>query len=464
LHRKYKIILALVVIFAFIFFWATAEIFTLRFSGKGFYEDYSTLRTDPFGCKALYDAFSEVPGMSVSRNMRPFKEVHDSENTVIFITGMKGINPDDCRELYRFVMDAGRLVVFYDSKAENPTFLSELLKEREVEGEAEEGDEDRDGSGKERQGDIEKGDDESPSREAERKDKKYLRIRRDILDEEEEEYPISNKEYPTEEGSEEGDGETEVVDSEETEIKVVSIYERWGFDVEGGGKTVSGVKAVPSEKYNLMGFRVYPLCCSDYFVIKDDAWECVYTAGKDKPVVISRPMGKGSVVASTETYSISNEALRSCRNPEFYSWLVQDRKRLVFDEYLKGIVEERNIMWLAKKYSLLFLGMNIAVLLAFFIWKSLVSFVPGYKETGSFIHVYSEHDSLSGLVKLLKRAIKKEDLLHTCFAEYIKTVQYRKVDVKKIEAAKDILDEKDFGKDSVVSSYNDLQGHLKNVK
>ncbi|NLE56193.1 MAG: hypothetical protein GX617_14755, partial [Lentisphaerae bacterium] len=42
-----------------------------RFARGDAYAEYSSLRADPMGCRAYYDALSEVPGRQLARFYRP---------------------------------------------------------------------------------------------------------------------------------------------------------------------------------------------------------------------------------------------------------------------------------------------------------------------------------------------------------------------------------------------------------
>ena len=58
-----------------------------------------------------------------------------------------------------------------------------------------------------------------------------------------------------------------------------------------------------------------------YFEVFDDSWQTLYSVD-DKPVIIERTMGKGTLVLCADSYFISNEALRSERHPQLLVWLL----------------------------------------------------------------------------------------------------------------------------------------------
>ena len=54
-----------------LFGWGVVELFELRFSAGDVYPPYSTLRNDPLGAAAFYEALNSLPGLRVERNLRP---------------------------------------------------------------------------------------------------------------------------------------------------------------------------------------------------------------------------------------------------------------------------------------------------------------------------------------------------------------------------------------------------------
>jgi hypothetical protein len=138
-------------------------------------------------------------------------------------------------------------------------------------------------------------------------------------------------------------------------------------------------------------------------------------------VVMERRFSAGTLVMATDSYFLSNEALRKDRQPELLAWLVAKGRQVVFDEAHLGIVEHRGVSTLLKRYRLFGVVAAALVLALLFIWRSVLPFLPPYdaEETGDILQ---GRDASAGLVNLLRRNIPFHALLKTCFAEWQKTL------------------------------------------
>ena len=148
-------------------------------------------------------------------------------------------------------------------------------------------------------------------------------------------------------------------------------------------------------------------------------WRTVYKRD-GKPVVVERSIGKGTIVLSALSYFVSNEAMRNERHTGLLLWLVGNRERVIFDELHHGIMKSRGVATLARKYRLHWLGAGLLLLAALFVWKNSVSLVPADSTAcgASAEPVAAGKDSASGLVNLLRRNIRRSDMLKTCVDEY----------------------------------------------
>jgi hypothetical protein len=164
-----------------------------------------------------------------------------------------------------------------------------------------------------------------------------------------------------------------------------------------------------------------------YFDELDDIWRVIYAAD-DRPVIIERPYGKGSLVLSADSFFLSNEALRSERHPELLAWTLAESANVVFDETHFGIFKHPGVLSLIRKYHFHWFIFTVAVLALLFIWKNSVYFVPPPKRSrsqpgGDFI---SDRDSIQGLISLLRRNIPARQLLQICTREWERTIQPEK--------------------------------------
>ncbi len=158
------------------------------------------------------------------------------------------------------------------------------------------------------------------------------------------------------------------------------------------------------------------------FTKLDAAWRVLYERG-DRAVLIERPLGAGTVVLSSDSYFLSNEALRDERHPELLAWLVGSSSRVVFDETHLGVAEDPGLAALVRKYHLEWVATAILVLAGLFAWQGAVRFLPPRgQERGPGAAWVEGKDSATAFVNLLRRNIPRRDILNACAAEWEKSL------------------------------------------
>ena len=65
------------------------KLYELRFTAGDIYPQYSSLRADPLGTKALYESLQRIPDISTARNYREIESLPKGKSTVLFL----GENP-----------------------------------------------------------------------------------------------------------------------------------------------------------------------------------------------------------------------------------------------------------------------------------------------------------------------------------------------------------------------------------
>jgi hypothetical protein len=156
-----------------------------------------------------------------------------------------------------------------------------------------------------------------------------------------------------------------------------------------------------------------------YFDLLDTNWRTVYQR-KRHPVLIERSFGAGSLVLSTDSYFVSNEALRRERHADLLAWLAGGRGEIIFDETHLGVQEQPGVAALMRRYHLEGVLLALALLAALFIWKNSLPLVPpptSAAEGGGRAMVQGL-EAGAGFASLLRRAIPPSDVLFTCFAEW----------------------------------------------
>lgn len=148
-------------------------------------------------------------------------------------------------------------------------------------------------------------------------------------------------------------------------------------------------------------------------------WEIIYR-DENKPVVIEGRLGKGSIVLSSYSYFVSNEAMLKDRKPRLLTWMAGNNSHLIFDEEHHQIQSNPGIAMLARKFDLQWLGLGLVILAGFFVWRQVSPLVPLSTVEKERIKAKGE-DSFSGLVDLLRTHISRSKVVDVCFAEWKKT-------------------------------------------
>lgn len=136
------------------------------------------------------------------------------------------------------------------------------------------------------------------------------------------------------------------------------------------------------------------------------------------PVIMERRLGRGSILVATDSYLISNEALRSHRQPVLLGHLIGSNRKVIFDETHFGIQHRPGVSSLIRRYRLHGMIAGLILLVGLFIWRNGHSFPaapPDSTEQG-FRMAYQETDR--ALMSLIGRHLPDDQLLDACVASY----------------------------------------------
>jgi hypothetical protein len=129
-------------------------------------------------------------------------------------------------------------------------------------------------------------------------------------------------------------------------------------------------------------------------------------------------MGAGEVVLISDSYFLSNEALRKERRPTLLAWVAGRLPTIVFDEEHHGVTEQRNLAGIARKFGLEGVAAGLVLLGALYVWKQAVPFIPRRAAQDRATAEIVGKDAEEGLVRLLRRNIPLSDLLRVCADEW----------------------------------------------
>ncbi len=211
---------------------------------------------------------------------------------------------------------------------------------------------------------------------------------------------------------------------EETGEKTAKGNPRWGYALE---TTPPGETPSAHSVWNVsnLPFPAVIKWPSDIVLTElDDSWNIIYKR-EAGAVVAEKRLGPGTLVIATDSYFLSNEALKRDRHPALLAWMVSPRDHIIFDEAHHGVVESPGIAALARKYRLHGGAAVLALLALLFVWKNSSPLAPRRKTSAVGTETVIGRDSMSGFTALLRRNIPASDLLKTCHAEWKRTIMPR---------------------------------------
>jgi hypothetical protein len=151
-------------------------------------------------------------------------------------------------------------------------------------------------------------------------------------------------------------------------------------------------------------------------------WDVLERSGQ-RPVVIERTFGKGSIALVAAGWLFHNKSVAEARHTALLARIISPmmgpHSRIVFDEAHFGIVETGSIVALAGRFRLHGLALGLAICAALFIWKNASSFPP--LSNAPHIEKVFGRTSVAGLVTLLQRHIPPSRLVPTCWQEWLKS-------------------------------------------
>ncbi|GAB4487761.1 MAG: hypothetical protein OHK006_17310 [Thermodesulfovibrionales bacterium] len=364
------------------------KLLSMRFEAGDIYPPYSSLRTDPLGVRAYYEALERIPGMTVARNYRGLDLLPAEGDAALFIAGIERYSLQHADEgvakaLDAFVRQGGRLVLLFYPDRSNRFRPGEREKPA---------DEKRSGN---------PGEDQEQAK---------------------------KEEHTKERAAEEDTGR-------------VSLYDRWGFGtalLEKKDGTGQGKRPRPKAG---QAVRVAPDASlpaslawhSDrFFSGLDSAWQVLY-AVDGNAVMIERQLGSGTIAAATDSYFVSNEAVVKERHPALFAWIAGPHRRVLFDESLHGVQERPGVAALARAYRLEGMAAVFLLLAGLFLWKNATGLgPPGQREDEDAAQTAgSGRDSLAGLVGLLRRNIPASQVVKMSVDEWKKTMRYRRQEFRE---------------------------------
>lgn len=211
---------------------------------------------------------------------------------------------------------------------------------------------------------------------------------------------------------------------DETQRDTVKLGQKWGFSLGYIPTSREGrlFAPVPATLVSPAPLPTNLLWRSALVMTNlDFSWRVLYARGTD-PVMVERPIGKGSLVLATDSFFTSNEAMQKERHADLLTWLAGRSREILFDETHLGVQEQPGVATLARRYKLHGGSIALLALAALFLWKNSVSFIPRRDESPLTAPV-TGRESAAGFVNLLRRSIAPKDLLQTSLDEWHKSTR-----------------------------------------
>lgn len=356
-----------------------AELFRLRFARGDVYPAYSSLRSDPLGTQAMFEALRSA-GIETARNLTAIDHASLPDAT-LYWCGASWEKLDDlggkpAEQLLAWIARGGRLVLTFvpvegarkDRRAVPAAPLRTTKQEKSPEPESEAGD------------------------------------------------PKNPASPPAQEHTPEPAVSLVTKLAVQRELLQAAALER----APVARATAATPASLPAE---------LPWHTALAFAPADAAWTRIYELN-GTPVVLERAFGAGTVVLMSDAYWHSNEAVFRDRQPALLAWLQGAPRRAVFEESHLGVVENSSVAILARRYGLGHTALVLAALLLVFVWHNATSLVPA-SETGAAASPAEREaagrDSAAGFVNLLRRTLPPAELFAACLAEFRRGPAWRRV-------------------------------------
>lgn len=370
MRRSERIYIGVFLLFAAAFCWGLYLVLQIPLLSGQAYAQYSTYRSDPLGLSVLYNALGATRGVQPSRNEHSLMQLGDGTGTTFFLAGVP--DSDDFRlvveAVEHFVQSGGRLVITYEPDL---WYSGRLHEDSE----------------------------ENPDRKEE--DKSREEIRRE-------------KRREAREKAEKKRGESRMAEL------MVNISERWDFKL-GGEKLPTAtedssgtIEVLREEGVDAQLPPALLWRSAAFFEKQADYWKVLYQRD-GHPVVMEREWDQGSIVLTTDTYFLSNEAMLRHRYPALIAWMLGPNAHIIFDETHLGISRDPGIVGLMRRYRLTPLMIGFAIVALLFIWKSGVSLVPKQplrQMDGKATE--AGKSAAAGLNNLLRRSTPRDALIAAC--------------------------------------------------
>ncbi len=378
----------LIALLALLLAWGVTTVYQLRVARGDLFPEYSTLRADPLGARALHDAVKLLPERRVERWTRPLFRLETKPQDLVWVIGIRrDLNGDSWAALDRMAAAGASVVVSWRAELSRPGDGSASWDIRETGW---------------KQPEPKKSKEPGP---ADGKDEAVEKTKQEKVE-------------PKKDDSSDAQGDGERSDLEAFATpppRYAAEHERrWGFRLArrelvthdgapDARKTASAPESWPGE---IARWR------SDLFFLSrpGDGWNTLYQRGGDI-VMMSRARGTGRITLLADSFPLSNEAAQRERPTALLADLVGTAPRIVFVESHLGVEAEVGVAALARRYGLGGAALMALVVAALWFWRRASPLAPVPEEEAELRLAIAP---TAGLEALLRRAVPPEKLHQAC--------------------------------------------------
>ncbi len=382
-------------------------LFSRRLSAGDVYPEYSSLRADPKGIRAWYEALETLPGIRVERDLRDLQKLPADPPRTLLLVGVPSASwahwpAKDVKAINAAARAGSRVVVIF--APENGVEAERLEKEQ-----------------RQRDEQIERNKDARKRAEKRSTTSKSKPAKSS---------PDKNADAPSPDAAE-AKPEAEKTETKpdapkdsttgtkpEKTIELFDLEKEWGYatDTRVFDRRLEANREVRREPGTpaILPERM-PWLSDLYFEAKLLAdWRIVYRR-QGSPVVIERAWGKGTLVLVADAASVSNEFLQKSPQPGWLAWLTGPSREIIFCEQIHGLALEPGIASLARRYGLAGAFFVLLLAAALFVWQRATLFVPPDREADEQRLMYEQ---TAGLEALLRRTVPPGKILAACRDEH----------------------------------------------
>lgn len=353
---------------------AFVGLFRLRLGGGDVYPEYSSLRADALGTRALYEALGQIEAIRVDRDYRPLAKL-EARPKLVMLPGLawqnwRNVAVDESSALHAAAASGARVVLAFRADQKR---------------------EDRDEHGRKKVHEAEKTDEEKKlakeaKLEKEAKEAKNKKSKR--LVPKEREYREFAKDWG------------------------VTFEVRWLVDKTKGAQIASDVSEGLPEQVAWHSDLYFSLPA-------DSGWRVLYRRAGE-PVLIEKSVGRGSIVLLADAYCLSNEAMQRERATTLLTWLVGNFRQVTFHEGALGVLENNGIGFLARRYGLGGAVALCGLLGVLYAWRRMIAFTPTQAVGPRTGDVVLNYEPGAGFTGLLRRSLGGAEVLPACIEEWRK--------------------------------------------